>query len=763
VKKYFVGLLAALARPASGADSHLASSEKACRDGLRLPALVESLEPRLLYSADLAPVALANQDAPVVTQQAQAPTPIQSQSIELVVLDSRVADPTVLLQDILQQQTAGRAIRVLEVSAEEDAFLSIGGVLDELHSQGIEVSAIHIVSHGRDGAFDLGNQTVDEAFLRSQPLAFAAWAQSLSENADLLVYGCNFAQSESGQSLSRNLAALTGADVAGNLQETGSLALGGDWTLDFATGVVESSTLFSAQAQSGWNFLLLSGVSSPSVVHGLTTADMTTGSVDDTLNRTGGSAIAMDNAGNYVVVWTDATNNQILLRRFSANGTALSAMQALSTGNNQVNPSVAMAADGSFVVVWSEKLSGRLAVVGQRVNADGTALGGNFLVASAAGVDCLKADVAINDDKDFVVVWQRLNTATSYDVYSQSFRWASSVGGLPIEITGELTIGASPLGVITGSEQRPVVAINGNRVFIAWEGADAVGTGIFMRAVNLDGTQATASVLVNVNGDYRESAPDIAVALDGRVIVVWQVDSPIANSDVIRFRIFEESGSGVGGLVAVTGDRTPNLTPGNDQLLPKVAVSPNGEFVITYQGFNQTINRTDGSTVVDPQWGVFIRHFDRLGNEVEAEQSVPDTGLSVSDMTLNQFAANVAWRGGQAAVAWTADGLIFSGGNVVARRFGVGVPSIIVTPPDVSTVNVGGTGREISVVLATQPTSDVTLNVSSTNGFGSVDKSTLVFTASNWYLPQKLLVTAVGVSGQNPLESFFGTNCTRCG
>jgi hypothetical protein len=117
--------------------------------------------------------------------------------------------------------------------------------------------------------------------------------------------------------------------------------------------------------------------------------------------------------GDFVVVWTsdgqDGNSTGIFGRRFNAAGVAqASEFQVNShTTSFQVRPSVASDASGNFVVVWGS--SGQdgysTGVFGQRFNATGVALGGEFQVNSyTAGIQD-RAAVASDADGDFIVVW----------------------------------------------------------------------------------------------------------------------------------------------------------------------------------------------------------------------------------------------------------------------------------------------------------------------------------------------------------------------
>ncbi len=80
----------------------------------------------------------------------------------------------------------------------------------------------------------------------------AVIAAALSQDADLLLYGCDVAATESGVTFLDALAAATGADVAASNGDTGAESLGGDWVLEARNenGVIETIAI-SAEAYAG--------------------------------------------------------------------------------------------------------------------------------------------------------------------------------------------------------------------------------------------------------------------------------------------------------------------------------------------------------------------------------------------------------------------------------------------------------------------------------------------------------------------------------
>ena len=222
--------------------------------------MVEALEPRLLYSADLGPSLLgAVLVSPVAEQRLiesdpQALQPqagaSQTQAREVVFVDAATPDADRLVADIAAQP--GRSIDVIRIAADEDGLARIGAELAARQ----DVSAVHIISHGSDGAFRLGASTVDSETVKARASELAGWSASLTADADLLIYGCDVAESAAGRALVEQLGGLTGADVAASTNLTGSRALGGDWNLEYSTGAIEARLALSQQAQDRWFGLL---------------------------------------------------------------------------------------------------------------------------------------------------------------------------------------------------------------------------------------------------------------------------------------------------------------------------------------------------------------------------------------------------------------------------------------------------------------------------------------------------------------------------
>ena len=226
----------------------------------------ETMEPRILHSADLAPLVVADAAGGIALQQAvqQPANDAVGRSSEIVFVDLSVPDAQTLLDDLKAQRDSGRAIEIITIAADQDGLALI---TDTLAGRS-DVSAVHVLAHGSDGQMLLGNARLDGQTLLARADQVASWSRALTGDADLLLYGCDFAQTAVGQQLVRDLALLTGADVAASTDLTGAAQLEGNWTLEYRSGAIEASLAPTAQLQLAWAGTLAIFIADPNVSDG---------------------------------------------------------------------------------------------------------------------------------------------------------------------------------------------------------------------------------------------------------------------------------------------------------------------------------------------------------------------------------------------------------------------------------------------------------------------------------------------------------------
>lgn len=132
----------------------------------------------------------------------------------------------------------------------------ISQITDNL--QGGKYKAIHIVSHGGEGSLQLGSKQLNSGNLDTYKTQLQLWANYLTDDADILLYGCDVAAGKTGVGFVQQLSQLTGADVAASNDLTGNAALGGDWDLEVKTGKIEAPLAFQVGVMEAYNSVLAS-------------------------------------------------------------------------------------------------------------------------------------------------------------------------------------------------------------------------------------------------------------------------------------------------------------------------------------------------------------------------------------------------------------------------------------------------------------------------------------------------------------------------
>ena len=230
-------LAAALVAPVVAAPDAAASVVSSAGGLPELSHRFTSLD-RAAPDADQIAGAAAPQTAPVF-----APT-----RRELVLVDFDVPDRDELVRDLIA--TPGGSTEVVELQgggvAEVTAILRGRRGLD----------SVSLISHASPGGLRLGQDWLTADTLGARAEDLRAWGSALAPGGDLLLYGCSLAANADGRQLVSTVAALTGADVAASTDLTGSAALGGNWSLEYATGPVAAP----AFAAAGWTHTLNSSV-----------------------------------------------------------------------------------------------------------------------------------------------------------------------------------------------------------------------------------------------------------------------------------------------------------------------------------------------------------------------------------------------------------------------------------------------------------------------------------------------------------------------
>ncbi|HEY1065675.1 MAG TPA: hypothetical protein VGE52_06190, partial [Pirellulales bacterium] len=398
------------------------------------------------------------------------------------------------------------------------------------------------------------------------------------------------------------------------------------------------------------------------------------------------TAMAMDDAGNYVVVWTspDSRGTGVFGQRFNADGTKRGEQFQINTNEtgNQYGPRVAMDADGDFVVTWysdSDASSSNFAGSVRRYNNLGEAQGDEFALDASIDRYQRAPAIAMDADGDFVIVsMEPYVDDNNYGIVARRFNSAGEQQGSDIVVN---TYNFS-------SQQNPDVAMDdaGNFV-VTWMSTDQDGSSYAVAARRFDAAGVTLDAqdfIVNTTTTGFQGNVSVAMDADGDFIITWE-----GAGDGDGYGIFAQRFNAAGGRVG--GEFVVNAITTTSQTYAAVAMDGAGNFVVTWSTSFSAGTDTDGLSVAAQ---AFLASGQRLGNEFQANTT------TTSYQAASGAALNSA---GDLVIVWLApDG---SNGGYFGQRYHLSLNS---PPTDVSlsnnTVVTGSaTGAVIGVLTGTDP------------------------------------------------------------
>jgi len=242
-------------------------------------------------------------------------------------------------------------------------------------------------------------------------------------------------------------------------------------------------------------------------------------------------------------------------QEFTANTTNLAFMHEAA---------VASQANGGFVIVWAtENQMDDFRVAGQRFDAGGQRLGGEFLVAASTTTMPRFPRVAVDGAGGFVVVWNAM--ALNRQVFGRRFD-AAGVGGAPFRVHLSTT----------GDEFMPDVAMDaaGNFV-VAWTRVFPTGTQAVVQRFAAGGARLGAELLLAGSGNV-QIEPQVGYQDGGDFVAAWVDFVTGGPYRVVGQRFAGATGSPIGGAFEVFS------SPTQYQGLPALAMKEGGAFSVVW-------------------------------------------------------------------------------------------------------------------------------------------------------------------------------------
>jgi glycine cleavage system H lipoate-binding protein len=653
--------------------------------------LLEELEPRLLFNADAAALTggldpLLSDSSPAAgAQQVQTQTPTSSTTaqqseataevsastqviakpVELVFVDSSVKDAQELVASIVAQQDGSRTLEIHWLDSSQDGVTQITDVLRERQN----VTALHLVTHGKDGVLQLGSTLLDAANLHDHASRLSEWGLSLSADADLMIYGCDVAATAEGQRFVSDIGLLTSADIAASIDDTGARNLGGDWVLEYQAGQIQTASLIQQPAANEWQGLLgLISSGGETIAH-----TATGGTTESTLTN---RQVASDSSGNFVVVYQSGTT--LKLQRFNADGTMNGAALTVASTGTPTNAQVAMNATGAFVVVWNDASGNLIFRTYTNTSVAGTATTVAAVTSASEGYPFYSATVTttqvngtvgINSAGEFVIAWrEHRDVAPDVPWYAASvedtIKWkAYTAAGAAQGSNGSGNVSSTADG-----HAAPSIGMNGAGAFVV-SYSDSSGN-IYARRYSA-ARVAQGAGAADITGSTGGTQSSAAMDSSGNYVIAYN------DAGVIKFRMYNSAGTNT--TAVITANSIAAGTPNS----PSASMDASGNFTLVWQNSGQ-----DGGGN-----GVYIRTFNGSGVAAAADARVNTTTAG------NQQAASVVVTGSTAVAVWSGNGTGDTAG-VFFQRYALPntAPTLTATASNPAFTEAAGSGTQAGAV-----------------------------------------------------------------
>ncbi|MGD2179618.1 DUF4347 domain-containing protein [Lusitaniella coriacea] len=678
-----------------------------------------------------------------------------SPSSTLVFIDATVGDIETLIAGV----QPGAEVVILD--GNRDGIEQISETLAQ--RQGIE--SVQILSHGSAGQVRLGSGDLSSETLQRYASQLQQWQNALTENADILFYGCNLAADGTGMQFIEQLSHLTGADVAASNDLTGNSRLGGDWDLEVFTGTIESDLALQIWVQSAYRAVL----------------DTTTDLQANAASYLGGvgddSGTAVEIAPDNTILLAGTINGQGQVTRLASNGQTVLATYTVGSNVkdmdvNRSNGTITVVGDSGVTslnsngtVLWSQGLSGGTNTRRVAVAQDGTvavlesnnSFSNQVTVFAATGMqlgsfainqtaqDKSVDDIAIDSNTGSVFVAGFRQVASNLQLpLFRSYNYSGSVKWRNYEFSNSQALSKGDT-----ADTRGLRVAMGRDGMLYYAGSLDGGTTVYRRNsqdinqnasynVNIDNYTNTSNTNSGKFGYFARVNPSTGEVLKGQY-AVNRLSSGRGNSFGINAITADESGQVfIGGSSAasvkhrdelkINGTAVGNYTNGEGAVIAISADFTSRELVAVWAG--------NGAVAASGVNGIAV------GNGIRAIAST----ASGSMITVNPVQGTLG--GGK-------DAFFSIWGNATTPTPTISISDVTVTEGDGGTLN-----AELTVSLSQNPTNDITVDFVTESGTATPGSDyehqggTLTFVPGG-NLTQTIRIAITGDTDVEENETFF--------
>lgn len=267
--------------------------------------------------------------------------------------------------------------------------------------------------------------------------------------------------------------------------------------------------------------------------------------------------------------------------------------------SSQVNSKVAVDSAGNFIIVWND--ARRFPLDGypydiycQRYDKYGVVLGNNFRIVNqdSAGLN----GISMQNNGKFIITWARvlrINSNSYYEIYYQRFdKNATSIG------TALRVIDTSYIASFPVSHQGISIASDSSgRFVICWAKAHTFNSKIQVFYQRFDSSGIKIGGIDSVSqADEHCYSPNIAMNKDGSFVITWDDERNTQTLPDVYLQRFNPAGQKIGNNIKVSDDNSTGVrqagnvvsTDGNGRVVVSWIDDRNNENSIYYQMYDNT-------------------------------------------------------------------------------------------------------------------------------------------------------------------------------
>ncbi|WP_298938580.1 tandem-95 repeat protein, partial [uncultured Ruegeria sp.] len=312
------------------------------------------------------------------------------------------------------------------------------------------------------------------------------------------------------------------------------------------------------------------------------------------------------------------------------------------TNSTQNNPSVTELANGNFVVTWQSRDqqqgdTSTTAIKARIFDANGVEIVSEFRVNEFTNRDQSDPSVTALSNGNFIVTWSSRDWQQG-DTSSTAIK-ARSFDADGNEVVSEFRVNEFTFG---GQSNPSVTELANGHFVVTWQSSDQqqgdTSLAIKARTFDANGTGVVGEFRVNEFTDRKQEFPSVTALANGNFVVTWQSfdqQQEDTHQAAIKARILDADGNEITSEFVV--NEFHHLTQSN----PNVTALADGNFVVTWQSF-------DGQQGDASNFAIKARIFDANGSEVVTEFLVNEfTNTAQIDPSITALA------NGSFVVTWT--------------------------------------------------------------------------------------------------------------